>query len=136
VTITDESHNQLTQGLAFVGPTATVTTTATQRITGSVTAMLYTPSSSVTALHFSLCYRASPSGSLTPFSTSSGFPGGRLLHYGALAPPLAGSYMIASYPATSSVVPGQGTWDVGYCAYSGNNTIIEDSLDGWFQVTN
>ena len=111
----------------FVGNTATVTTTASQRLTGAAEVPLYsTPSTTGQSFDFGLCYQPSTGGTISDFtgisdySTAVVYPEKR------------------SFAASASVVPGAGTWKVGFCVnnYWGSNSIGSDWVNGWVQVTN
>jgi len=108
----------------FVGNTATVTTTAGQRLTGAAEVPLYSPASATgQEFDYGLCYQPSAGGTITNFvpsySTSEVWPDSR------------------SFAASASVVPGAGTWKVGFCVYNdGSNAIDSDWVNGWVQVTN
>jgi hypothetical protein len=110
----------------FVGATATVTTTASQRLTGAAEAPLEsTASTTGEPFDYGLCYQPSGGGTISDFvgvnySTASVYPERR------------------SFAAAASVVPGAGTWKVGFCvAYDwGDNSMSSDLENGWVQVTN
>ena len=111
----------------FVDATATVTTTASQRLTGAAEVPLESAAStSGQAFDYGLCYQASGGGAVINFagtltySTSAVFPDRR------------------TFAAAASVVPGAGTWKVGFCVRNGNANAITyaDYVNGWVQVTN
>jgi hypothetical protein len=110
----------------FVGDTATVTTTASQRLTGAAEVPLYsTASTSGQPFDYGLCYQPSTGGTISNFagsnySTTAVYPEKR------------------SFAASASVVPGAGTWTVGFCVMNGYgaNSITSDWVNGWVQVTN
>ena len=110
----------------FVGPTATVTTTASQRLTGAAEVPLFSAASaSGQSFDYGLCYQLSGGGTITDFagvnySTASVYPEKR------------------SFAAAASVVPGAGTWKVGFCVANdwGSNSMSSDYVNGWVQVTN
>jgi len=111
----------------FAGATVNVTTTATQRITGAAQAPLGTSSTSANAsFSYDLCYGSG--GPLTNFSGSSSSQ--------ASVSSTAGR---VSFTAAASVMPGEGTWQVGYCILnSGAGTVALDNNDivnGWVVVT-
>ena len=110
----------------FIGNTATVTTTASQRLTGAAEVPLYTPALTNGQLFdFGLCYQPSTGGAISNFAGSN---------YSSAA-----LYQERrSFAASASVVPGAGTWDVGFCVRNshGNNGISSDWVNGWVQVTN
>ncbi len=117
--------------LVFAGPTATVTTTAGQRLTATAVAPLGFGAGALpsTAL-VDVCYRPQAGGNLINFA--------------------AGNYaehrFVAErrgYSAAGSVVPGAGTWLVGLCLANAtgagaNPSAISDNdyVNGWVQVTN
>jgi hypothetical protein len=111
----------------FVGPTAQVTTTASQRLTGSAEASLGLATGSAATLAFlGLCYQSTAAG-----STITNF--------------VAGNYSIhrftagrQGYPAAATVVPGAGTYNVGFCILNQGATAITDNdyVNGYVQVTN
>jgi len=108
----------------FVGPTALVTTTASQRLTGTATAALAAAGNTTTDLD--LCYQNNGGGVITNFA---GF-----------------AYIIQnfttarnSYSAAGTIVPGvAATWRVGLCARNFSAVAINnnDYVNGWMQVTN
>lgn len=110
----------------FVGAPATgITTTSSQRLVGAAGVPLSDPTA--TGFGYDLCYRPSGGTTLTPFSG-----------------PNTSSAILTStkavYTATSSVVPGAGTWDVGFCL-SSNATDPRDAqttgyVNGWVMVVN
>jgi len=120
--------------LVFVGPLVPVTTTATQHLTGSAIAQLGLfngqPQQHVA---IGLCYAAAAGGPITPFMGSN----------------LTGMLMLdvsagdsRAYPTLGSVVPGAGSWNVGFCAYHLGGFPVADvpieagPVIGWVQVTN
>jgi Collagen triple helix repeat (20 copies) len=110
----------------FVDQTATVTTTASQRLTGAAEVPLASSAStSGQDFDYGLCYQSSTGGTVNNFtpgyySTSYVYPDER------------------TFAASASVVPGAGTWKVGFCVRNGHgsNLIIPDFVSGWVQVTN
>jgi hypothetical protein len=120
----------------FVGPTITLTTTAGQRITGATQAALGLKGSANVSFGYDLCYTASG----TPGAPVN-FTGGNYSE-GAFE----GDYHERlSFAATSSVVPGAGSWEVGYCilqiwpppSYQGYPAWNNNSaVTGWAMVTN
>lgn len=115
-----------TPNYTFAGPTVTITTTATQRLTGSASLRLANQTGSVPTVRIGLCYRTSPGGTIT------NFVGGPHV---AINVPAAQQ---ALYPASASVVPGAGTWDVGACARSEGPVPLtgNGNSNGWIMVTN
>jgi hypothetical protein len=115
-----------TLGYVFAGPTATVTTTASQRLTGAAEASLGSSASgSGQWFNYGLCYQPSAGGTITNFAGAN-FSTGL-----AYTPP-------RTFAATASVVPGAGTWKVGFCVenYHANNMDANGNTNGWVQVTN
>jgi hypothetical protein len=111
----------------FIGPTASVTTTATQRLTGAALAELSTLSGNPLKAFIGLCYHSDLTGSPTNFVS---LDGQTLIS-------VAGPALL--YPATASVVPGAGTWDVGFCFRGfdrGTDKTYASVVNGWVQVTN
>jgi hypothetical protein len=107
---------------AFMGPTALVSTTAVQRLTG--TAEVPIGAAASTTVHIDLCYQPNGGGALVNFS--------------------GGAYSIhqvtttrAEFSAVGSVVPGAGNWNVGMCTRQNTSQINNnDYVNGWVQVTN
>jgi hypothetical protein len=113
-------------GLVFAGPTATVTTTADQRLTGAAEAPLYSGDSTAASFYYGLCYQSHGGGGLLTNFASTGS-----LVYADPSDPRV-------ITATASVVPGAGTWNVGFCVYNMFSQKIESNsvVNGWVQVTN
>lgn len=108
----------------------TVTTTATQRVLGTVTTTFANViGGNGVSVTYSLCYRASGNTDTpTKFYTVDGFDG----LYVPL-PPSSPPYV----PVTTSlsVVPGAGSWEVGPCANAeGPNRVRPINIQGVFQV--
>lgn len=112
--------------LTFAGPTATVTTTVGQRITGSAVAPMGKSTLGENNVVLALCYKSISGGSITPFIPNLAVieisPGGAR-HL---------------YSATGSVVMGAGTWAVGFCAQNQGGSALNDNgnVNGWVMVTN
>ena len=111
----------------FAGPTATLTTATGQRLTGAAGAPLgSTASTGGQTIDYDLCYQPSGGGPVTNF--------------------VSGNYSIGvvfperrTFIAAASVVPGAGTWKVGFCVLDsgGPNAVNNnDFVSGWVQVTN
>jgi hypothetical protein len=113
-------------GIVFAGPTATVTTTADQRLTGAAEAPLYSGDSTAASFYYGLCYQSHGGGGLLTNFASTGS-----LVYADPSDPRV-------ITATASVVPGAGTWNVGFCVYNMFSQKIESNsvVNGWVQVTN
>jgi hypothetical protein len=107
------------------GMVATVTTTASQRITGTVAASLGS-STSTSAFFYDLCYQQSTGGALSAFDSPNG------VMIGTLSPDPQ------TFVASSSVVPGAGTWIVDFCVLKGGSGAFDNNKreNGWVQVTN
>jgi hypothetical protein len=112
----------------FAGPTATVTTTASQRLTGAAEAPLgsstASPSTGQTFV-FGLCYQPSAGGTVVNFAGSN-------YSLGTVFP------QQRAFATAASVVPGAGTWRVGFCVDNISSAAIDstDDVSGWVQVTN
>ena len=106
----------------FLGATATVTTTAAQRLTGSAMVPVGVTGAAST-IQLDLCYQPSAGGALT------GFSGGG---YSLVA--VTGARLAQS--AAGTVVPGAGTWRVGACAKTSVALDNNDFVNGFVQVTN
>ena len=108
----------------FAGPTVSVTTTATQRITGAVQAPLGTTLEDTASFQYDLCYRAGTS-ALTNF-------GGVNSSFGEVT-----SASTVPFPAIASIVPSAGTWEAGYCLLNSGAVALDnnDFANGWIIVT-
>ncbi|MFT3771597.1 MAG: hypothetical protein QM820_39795 [Minicystis sp.] len=110
----------------FAGGTATVTTTGTQRLTASAEGAMGLVAGSPNQTAFvGVCYQPSAGGTITTFVRG-------LFTIHRFGP------QREAYPASGSVVPGAGTWNVGLCVYNSGATAITDNdySNGWVQVTN
>lgn len=109
----------------FVGNTAVVTTTASQRLTGAAEVPLYSTASTTGQLFdYGLCYQPSGGGAITNFA-------GAAYSTGAVYPERR------TFAAAASVVPGAGTWNVEFCVRNNlSNSMSSDFVNGWVQVTN
>lgn len=114
---------------AFAGPTSPVTTTtATQRLTGAATAQMgMNAGSPMQSGDVDLCYQANGGGTLSNFSGFSNF----------MTTQFFGGER-RGYAATASVVPGAGSWNVGFCVRNRGTSAISnnDFVNGWVMVTN
>jgi hypothetical protein len=113
---------------AFAGPTAVVTTTASQLLTGAAEAPLGSFTASATTgqtVHFGLCYQPSTGGTVVNFAGSN-------YSLGTVFP------VQRTFAAAASVVPGAGTWRVGFCVDNNLSAALDnnDYVNGWVQVTN
>ncbi len=111
----------------FVGPTATLTTSADQRMTGVVQAGLGTNYKSQIVFGYDLCYRPSGTPGAPVNFTQANYPSGAV-------PPKTGRF---SFTATSSFAPGAGVWEVGYCVLNNSTGSLNNtgSVSGWIMVT-
>lgn len=110
----------------FAGPTAAVTTTSGQRMSGSAVAPLGKSTLGENNVAVGLCFKSISGGAIQNFlpdimviEVSSG--GAR-----------------HSYAAAGSVAPGAGTWAVGFCARNDDASTLNDNgnVNGWVMVTN
>lgn len=114
----------LTNYFVFLGPTATLTTSATQRITTS--ASLSASANAAVPIKTDTCYRAGGGGVI--ISPGNGFK--------PLTTTVNSLQLISS---ANSFVPGTGTWVVGACAAlhgAGGVTLSGERSTGWAMVTN
>jgi hypothetical protein len=110
----------------FAGPTAIVTTTASQRLTGTAEAPMGLATAGPQNAEVDMCFQPNAGGTLINFS--------------------GGGYSIhefrsdrRNYSAVGTVVPGAGTWKVGMCVlnYGGASAISNnDFVNGWVLVSN
>ena len=106
---------------AWFGNTVILTTTATQRLTGVVTA---SASANVqVGINYALCLRAqgattAPLIFTTPMSATVTASG------------------VTTFTAASSASPGAGSWQVGMCASNNTATVVTGGSQGWIMVTN
>ncbi len=121
-------NSVLSTAFAFIGPTTTVTTTGSQRITTALSQTVL-PSAAVSFL-VDVCYRASNGTVLTSPNTG----------YKVINPTAANARTLLS--VSNSFVPGAGTWVVGPCARQNTGAITlntssnDDWSTGWAMVTN
>jgi hypothetical protein len=109
----------------FAGVTTTVTTNSTQRLVGAATVPLATTASTPHNIDYGLCYQSSAGGPISNFTNQ--FSTTQI------------DNIRRPYTASASVVPGSGTWKVGFCVrnqYSGAGTVTLDWVNGWVQVVN
>jgi hypothetical protein len=109
----------------FAGPVVTVTVGAGQRLTGAAEAPLGLLTGGPRSFVFGLCFQSGPGAEVTNF-VGSNFSFGEL------------TTTRISWTATASVVPGPGTYQVGFCVASGGELMITDPdfVNGWVMVTN
>ena len=117
-----------TLAYVFAGETSQVTTTtASQRLTGAAEAPLgSTASTGGQNIYYGLCYQSSTqTGALYNFA-------GPDYSIGTVYPDRR------TFAAAASVVPGAGTWNVGFCVSNPNTNPINDNdyANGWVLVTN
>jgi len=111
----------------FAGPTVSVATTESQRVTGVVQAPLGTSAEGQASFGYDLCYRsAGSSDALTNFAGSNHSVG-----------EVSASDRL-SFTAAGSVIPGAGAWEVGYCILNSGTLDLDDNdlVSGWVVVTN
>jgi hypothetical protein len=111
----------------FTGPTASVTITATQRLTGSGFGVMGLTSGGPQLVDLGMCFQLG-AGTVTNFIGSS--------HYATV--PFPAERRV--YSASATIVPGAaGTYTVGMCVRNQHGTIAIDNNDyanGFVQVTN
>lgn len=115
-----------TNAYAFVGPTASVTVAAGQRLTASAIAPLATTTGTA-AVYAGICYQPSAGGALTNFVG------------GAFSVVQIGTVRTGTPAAASVTNLTAGTYNVGFCMNPINNTIAinsNDYVNGWVHVTN
>lgn len=112
----------------FIGATVNVTTTGNQRLTGAGVAALGTTSATAASFMYGLCYRAAGTA-----NAPTNFVGG-LYTIGNMTS-TAGR---TGWGAAGSLIPGAGTWQVGYCVNNYGAVAVNnnDFSNGWVQVTN
>ncbi len=110
----------------FAGGTVTVTTTASQRLTGAAVVSLgSTASGTGQLIDYGLCYQPSTGGAIANFM-------GANYASGVVYPDSR------TFAAAASVLPGAGTWKVGFCVRNGYGSNAIDNnhwVNGWVQVT-
>lgn len=108
---------------AFAGPTVIARTAATQHLVGAAVAVLGSTSS--TEFDFGLCYQNANGGEVRNF--------------------VGEDYLTAEatdlrlpYTASATVVPGAGTWKVGFCVINQGSFSLNDNdfVNGWVQAMN
>jgi len=110
----------------FAGPTTPVTTTAGQRMTGVGEAPLGLASGGPQDAQYGLCYQPAAGGSLANFSGS----------FYSIGQFTTNRF---SWTAAASVIPGAGTWNVGFCVLNNGGAIAisnNDYANGWVLTTN
>jgi hypothetical protein len=102
----------------------TVTTTASQRVVASAEAPLATSAGTAT-VRAGMCFQAAAGG---PINNFVGF------NYSIID---VGTTRTAT-AASASVVPGAGSWRVGFCVHNGSAVAVDntDYVNGWVMVVN
>jgi hypothetical protein len=114
--------------LSFVAPTATVTTSSTQRFVGVVSAPFKLDSGGPLNFTYGICLQQVPSIFLNSFSGNNN--------------PLQGMATTTrtSWTAAQTTVLGEGTYEVGLCADNTENNAVtlggDDRASGWIEVMN
>ncbi len=109
--------------IAFFGASATVTTTATQRVTASISASAQS-GGQVSLCQFSVCARAASA--TTPpvrFEPSA-------------APMFVATSGVTTFTASESAVLGAGSWQVVLCGSNPGTNDVVCTSSGWVMVTN
>lgn len=109
----------------FYGGTATVISTATQRVTGVITAYGATGAALTASLRFSMCSR--PMGATTA-----------PVRFDLMGQPLLARATEdgVTFTASDSAVLGAGTWQVGMCVTVNGGNTVQGTSSGWVMVTN
>ena len=111
----------------FAGPTVSVTTTGSQRITGAAQAPLGTMTAGLAVFRYDLCYRAAGTTNIPINFTGANYSRGEI----------SDTAGVLSFSAAASVVPGAGTWEVGYCVWNTGTRDLDnnDYVNGWVIIT-
>jgi hypothetical protein len=112
---------------AFVGPTASVTLTATQRLTATGTAVFGHLAAGSPSIDFAMCAQ---------LGTGTMFQLATFLTAVAPADTLARLPYTASGSQLAGVLNGAGTYTVGYCMRTTQTLNNNDFLAAWIMVTN
>jgi hypothetical protein len=119
--------NNPNQPWQFVGPTVSLTTVGSQRLTGVVAAGLgHGTSNFYMSVDIDLCYR-SGGNALTNFAGVDNYQSTYT------------EWLPFTHTASGTVIPGAGTWEVGFCVrhqWSSTTLDVNDAVNGWVQVTN
>lgn len=110
----------------FYGPTVTIATAAGQRLTGSATGSMGISGTDKVYAYISLCYQSTQGGPLNAFAGQDYLE----VQVTNIMVPLA---------VSTSVVPGAGTWKVGFCVHNQSFDVPIDNPDwvnGWVMLTN
>ena len=125
-------------GFVFYGPTVTLDTSAGQRMAGAASAdlVLGGDNGGTTNASLGLCYQPTIGGAITSFAATP-------VNTSLTQSPLVQDRSIA---ASTSTLPGAGSWTVGFCIQNLGNGILNDGaqilqafalpVNGWVQVTN
>lgn len=108
----------------YAGPTASVTTTATQRLSGVASMSIKLASGTSQEADIGMCY-TSAGGVITNYTTNY------------VTTPIYATEHVYSVSAT--VVPGAGTWTTGACIRNDGGSIAigpNDYVNGFVHVTN
>jgi hypothetical protein len=114
------------KGWVFAGPTATATTTAGQHLTGVAEAPMALASGTTQFARYDLCYQPAAGGTIVNF-TGDGYSFGEF------------TTNRLAWTAAASILPGAGTWNVGFCVQNSDGPIAisnNDFVNGWVQVHN
>jgi hypothetical protein len=113
----------------FAGPTVEVTTNASQRLLAAADANIGSASGNPLSFQYGMCYRRVGS-STAPVVN---FLGNQSTNTG-----VGHATNLASFSPTATVVPGAGTWRVGFCArHQGlDGPDHNGDVSGWVQVVN
>ena len=112
-------------GYSFLGPTATVTTTGSQRLTGAATAALGKSAAGNITTAIGLCYQNS-----VTLGTIVNFVGNNYVQVS-----IPGPSVNQPYSATASVAPGPGSYLVGLCARGVLTLNSNDYVNGYVFVS-
>lgn len=111
----------------FIGPQATITTTAGQTLVGALSVPLKaTVPSTATNTWIDIGYQPVGGGTITPFSGAN---------YSIVD---VTSDFKGNYDVNAAVVPGAGTWKVGYIVRNTSSIVINNNgfVNGWIMVVN
>ena len=111
----------------FAGPTISVTTTESQRITGAAQAPLGTTTAGIAVFRYDLCYRTAGTTNIPVNFTGVNYSQGKV----------SDTAGVLSFTAAASVVPGAGIWEVGYCVWNTGTLDLNnnDYVNGWIIIT-
>ena len=109
----------------FAGPTASVTTTTGQRLTSVAATPLGLFSGGPQGFRYGVCYE--PTG------------GGALTNFAGVSPSIGiATLTLQEWTAAATVIPGAGSWNVGFCVDNFGTTNMDNVaiVNGWVMVTN